>query len=144
MPKPFVWVRHGKGDKGRRVPIKNNVIDALNLWFEERRKLGLNGRYPLFCTITDSKDAALKKGSALKSAYVRALFIRLGKKAGLEKRFHPHGLRHTAAVQWHNRGIPLGIIQRMLGHSALNTTAVYLATLTAKDAIHAVDAIEEW
>lgn len=142
--KPYVWIRHGKGDKSRRVPIKGNVLDTIHLWLDARRKIGLNGRHPLFCTITDSKDGTLKKGSPMKTAYVRALFIRLGKKAGLEKRFHPHGLRHTAAVQWHNRGIALGIIQKMLGHSSLNTTAIYLATLTAKDAIDAVDAIEEW
>ena len=55
-----------------------------------------------------------------------------------------HQMEVTVAVQWHNRGIPLGIIQKMLGHSSLNTTAIYLATLTAKDAIDAVDSIEEW
>ena len=57
---------------------------------------------------------------------------------------HCHGLRHTAAKEWHLRGVPVAVIQRLLGHAALSTTAVYLSTLSAKDTQDALDLIEEW
>ena len=36
-------------------------------------------------------------GEALLPSYVRSLFKRLAKRAGIAKRVHPHGLRHTFA-----------------------------------------------
>lgn len=39
---------------------------------------------------------------------------------------HPHILRHTRAIELLRSGIPVTIVQDMLGHSALTTTAIYL------------------
>ncbi|MGE4546765.1 MAG: tyrosine-type recombinase/integrase [Desulfurella sp.] len=39
---------------------------------------------------------------------------------------HPHILRHTRAVELLRSGVPVTIVQDLLGHSSLNTTAVYL------------------
>jgi site-specific recombinase XerD len=39
---------------------------------------------------------------------------------------HPHVLRHTRAMELVRAGVPLTIVQQILGHSNLNTTAVYL------------------
>jgi site-specific recombinase XerD len=35
------------------------------------------------------------RGGPMNSSYVRQLLPRLAKRAGIEKRVHPHGLRHT-------------------------------------------------
>ncbi len=39
---------------------------------------------------------------------------------------HPHILRHTRAIELLRAGIPVTLVQDMLGHASLNTTAVYL------------------
>jgi len=48
-------------------------------------------------------------------------------KAGIPKeKAHPHILRHSRAMEMIKTGIPLTIIQNILGHTSLNLTAVYL------------------
>ncbi|WP_456324098.1 tyrosine-type recombinase/integrase, partial [Desulfonauticus submarinus] len=39
---------------------------------------------------------------------------------------HPHILRHTRAIELLRNGVPVTIVQDILGHSALTTTAIYL------------------
>ncbi len=39
---------------------------------------------------------------------------------------HPHILRHTRAIELSRAGVPVTIVQDLLGHSALTTTAIYL------------------
>jgi integrase len=68
---------------------------------------------------------------------VRALFKRLGKKAGIEKRVHAHGLRHTHAAQLAEEGVRMNVIQRQLGHSSLATTSRYLEHISPTDVIEA-------
>lgn len=69
------------------------------------------------------------KGKAF--AVNRSNFFRLFQKLTLECGFsktlaHPHVLRHTRALEMVRAGVPLTIVQQILGHSNLNTTAVYL------------------
>jgi integrase len=47
---------------------------------------------------------------------------RLGRQAGIAKRVHAHGLRHTHAAQLRSEGVDVGIISRQLGHRSLLTT----------------------
>ena len=39
---------------------------------------------------------------------------------------HPHILRHTRAIELLRSGVPVTIVKDLLGHSSLNTTAIYL------------------
>ncbi|MEM4217146.1 MAG: site-specific integrase [Candidatus Methanomethylicaceae archaeon] len=55
------------------------------------------------------------------------VFSKLCKKAGIQKELaHPHILRHTRAVELVRNGVPLTIVQKLLGHYSLSNTAVYL------------------
>ena len=65
-------------------------------------------------------------GHPLQASYVRALLPRLERKVGIEKRVHPHGLRHTCAAALVIEGAPVPLIQQQLGHASLHTTTVYL------------------
>jgi integrase len=61
----------------------------------------------------------------------RSNFFVIFKKLTLECGFpktlaHPHVLRHTRAMEMVRAGVPLTIVQQILGHANLNTTAVYL------------------
>ena len=114
-----VRVRLGKGLKPRTTVLSD--LDALPLverWLEEREKLeAVEQGAPLFCTL---------KGTPTDPSYARHLLPRLAKRAGLERRVHPHGLRHTHAADLALAGVPVLAIQQQLGHSSLTTTESYL------------------
>ena len=55
------------------------------------------------------------------------IFGKLCRKAGIPASLaHPHVLRHTRALELVRANVPLTIVQQILGHSNLNTTAIYL------------------
>lgn len=71
---------------------------------------------------------------------MRTLLPRLAARAGVTKRVHPHGLRHTLAFELMMEGVPVPIIQRQLGHASLATTQRYLDHIAPKDVIEAMQA----
>jgi site-specific recombinase XerD len=112
-----VRVLHGKGGRSRTVGIDPGAAAVIERWLDTRYRLGLNGRQPVFCTL---------HGNAMADAYVRVMLKRLAARAGIEKRVHAHGLRHTHAAQLRAEGVDIAIISRQLGHSSITTTARYL------------------
>ena len=55
------------------------------------------------------------------------VFKELCLQAGIPRELaHPHILRHTRAIELLRAGVPVTIVQDLLGHSALTTTAIYL------------------
>ncbi len=57
----------------------------------------------------------------------RRKFYELSEEAGIPKELgHPHILRHSRAMELLKSGIPVTIVQDLLGHAALTTTAIYL------------------
>lgn len=121
-----ITVLHGKGDRRRAVgfdPIASSVVAR---WMDTRRAMSIDGRRRLFCTLS---------GRPLKPSYVRTLLPRLADKVGIEKRVHPHGLRHTYAYELMMEGVPLPIIQKLLGHGSLATTERYLSHIAPREAI---------
>lgn len=121
-------VLEGKGKKPRTIGLDAGTLDILAAWMLARGKLGHNGRQPLICTLD---------GKPLASAYVRSLLPRLAKKAGIEKRVHAHGMRHTYASELRAEGVEVGLISKLLGHSSIVTTARYLDHVNPQAAIDA-------
>ncbi len=119
-------VLHGKGDRRRVVGLDPGATAILSRWLETRHALDINGHIPLFCTL---------QGKPLKPSYVRTLLPRLADKADIEKRVHPHGLRHTHAYELMMEGVPVPIIQQQLGHTSLATTDRYVSHLAPVDLI---------
>ncbi len=58
---------------------------------------------------------------------------RLARRAGIRRRVHLHGFRHTHAVELVREGAPLPEVQAQLGHSSLAVTSRYLAHVTPED-----------
>lgn len=112
-----IRVLNGKGGKSRVAVIDDKTSAALSEWLGIRGGLGVDGRQPLFCTL---------QGKRINAAQMRAKIKRLGRKAGIAKRVHLHGLRHTGASELASEGFDLKTIQEQLGHSSAATTDRYL------------------
>jgi site-specific recombinase XerD len=119
-------VLRGKGNKARTAPLPTDAADAVERWLDCRKRLGLTGRHPLFCTL---------RGEPLWDSYVRTLCKRLAAKAGVDKRVHPHGFRHGWALGQVEGGTSLPVIQLLLGHSSLSTTATYVSHIAPANAV---------
>ena len=91
--------------------------------------LAMNGVHPVFCS---------QSGLALTDGYVRQLLPRLGREAGILKRIHAHGFRHTHAAQLREEGVDIGIISKQLGHTSIATTARYLDHIAPTSVIRAI------
>ena len=57
---------------------------------------------------------------------MRHLRPRLARKAGIDRRVHAHGLRHTYAAELARDRTPINIMRDALGHSTLQVTNRYL------------------
>jgi integrase/recombinase XerC len=126
-----VRVRNGKGGRSRLVALDDDALALLRRWIERRQALGFTGRAALFCSL---------QGKALDPSYLRKLLPALADAAGIERRVHPHILRHTRASELASAGIPPHVIQRVLGHTSLATTDRYLAHVAPQEVIDAMRA----
>ncbi len=124
-----VRVRHGKGDRSRTVGLDEQTAALLARWLDRRKKLGAGARAPIFCTL---------QGGRLDSSYVRRLLPRLARKAGIERRVHAHGLRHTYAAELAREGTAINVIRDALGHTSLAVTDRYLRDVAPT---HVIDTI---
>lgn len=116
-------VLRGKGGKARTVAIDRPTADLIVNWLEARRNRGINGHRPIFCTL---------RGGPISTAQIRQMLPRRARKAGITKRVHAHGLRHTGASELVEEGFPLMDIQEQLGHASAATTNTYLHHLNPK------------
>jgi len=104
-----VRVRRGKGGKARLVGLDPQAFAMVQRWLDQRHGLGLTGRAPVFCTLA---------GKPLQTSYIRMLLPRLARRAGIDKRVHAHGLRHTHAAELAAERVPINQIQQQLGHAS--------------------------
>jgi integrase len=133
-----IRVREGKGRKSRLAGIVPAGAALLDRWMDRRAQLGLNGRHPIFATYETGN-----LGRPLQQRYVRHALARLAQRAGLEKRTHPHGLRHSCAFEMAESGMPIHQIQAQLGHASLAVTDRYIRHLNPTDVISTMQE-HEW
>lgn len=119
--------------KGRKTTVRGyhpSADDALARWLDTRKHLGIKPAAPVFTTLA---------GDPLHPQYIRNMLRRLAAKTEITKRVHPHGLRHTYAVELQAEGLHISVISKLLGHSSIAVTARYLDHMTNK---HAIDALQ--
>ncbi len=131
-------VRHGKGNKRRVVGLDPQSFSVLEQWLDARTRLAVPRGSKVFCTI-----AKPNPGLPMSGSYWREAIKRLGERAGIEKRVHSHGLRHTHAAELSREKTPLLIISRQLGHSSLTMTARYIDHLEPGEVIETMQR-REW
>jgi site-specific recombinase XerD len=120
----LVHVRRGKGGKPRTVGLDPEGFGVVDAWLAKRAARGISGHRPLLCTLD---------GEALDPGYCRSMAARLARRAGIQRRVHLHGLRHSCAVGMLREGASLPEVQAQLGHSSLSVTSRYLAHVTPED-----------
>lgn len=119
-------VVHGKGGKDRTVYFSVKAKLMMDAYIAERA-----GGEALF---------ALSKApyAPMKARTVQKLVQKIGERAGLSRRVHPHLLRHTFATNALNNGMDITVIQRLLGHENISTTQIY-ASLSQESVRHEYD-----
>lgn len=111
-----IRVRNGKGSKDRQVYIGRMLARSLRRWAEARPYAHTADAY--FST---------RDGRRLDKRNVGRIIERISARAGMgDRRVHPHLFRHTFATHFIlNGGDPFSL-QRILGHSDIKTTMIYV------------------
>ena len=114
-----ITVRHGKGDKDRQVVLSVVLLETLRAYCRAYRPLTwlFEGRVP---------------GQALTSRTVQVVIKAAGVRAGITKPVTPHKLRHSYATHLLEAGTDLRMIQTLLGHRSLQSTAIYTHVATVR------------
>lgn len=110
----YVHVVHGKGSKERITYITPVAAKHLTTYLRQRKEDGP----ALFYN---------KNHKPLGSDGIRHILNTIAKRAGVTN-VHPHRFRRTFATNLAKRGMDIQEIQRLLGHSNINTTTVYVIT----------------
>jgi site-specific recombinase XerD len=114
-------VRAGaKGGKPRNVPIPRRTLTAIDAYLDERT--GRYGRVPERARLFVRHD-----GSPLTQQVVDRTLRRLASIAGVAppEGAMAHALRHTYGMDLAMRGVPLSVIQQLMGHDDPRTTSIY-------------------
>ena len=104
---------YGKGDKERRVYFDAKAKVHLKEYIEGRE----DSNEALFVTLDAPHDR-------LKISGVEIRLRQLGRRLELEK-IHPHKFRRTMATRAIDKGMPIEQVQKILGHSQIDTTMQY-------------------
>lgn len=125
-----IWLEfRGKGDKKRIVPISSRLHNRLQRW---------QSAHPT----ADGHLITTVRRPWAKVHQCRAWMIcreRTEKILGYPVR--PHILRHTCATFWLRSGVNIRVVQVLLGHSNITTTAIYLHA-SQEDLIAAVSLLD--
>ena len=112
----------GKGRKFRRVPLHSEALVAIKDYLKSSGN-GVDPDRPMFRT--SGKHGPYRERGLTHKA-VDCLIKSVVKKALIQKRVHPHVLRHTFATTLLDNGNDLRTVQALLGHSHTRTTEAYL------------------
>ena len=110
-----VW---GKGAKERMVLIGKPAAEALSTYLSQ-------GRPELSGKKLSSALFLNRYGERLIERGVQRVLEKYANIAGIDKRVHPHLLRHTFATHLLDGGADLRVVQELLGHANLSTTQIY-------------------
>jgi integron integrase len=153
-------IRSGKRDKDRSVPIPESLVARLAehlqrvraLWEADKirgfppvalpegmeRKFPNAGRewgwfwaFPSHKLSTDPRSRIIRRHHVHEDSMVKAL-KRAASQAAIRKRITMHCLRHTFATHLLMAGVPINVLQQLLGHESIETTQIYLHVLPSQ------------
>ncbi len=113
-------IEHGKGNKDRVVALSPRLLEVLRAYYREFRP-ATAWLFPGF-----RNESHVNQGS-VQQAFRDAL-----NRSGLRKRVTPHTLRHSFATHLLESGEDIRVIQALLGHTRIDTTAHYASVTPAR------------
>jgi len=117
----LVHIRNAKNDKERRVPLHDDLANNIRGYISDR-----SGDELVFKTRSDNKYSVRTiEYITHKYGGIAGIKVHNPRKENLTSPW-PHVFRHSFAIHCLKMGMNLRYVQRMLGHSSLNTTQVYL------------------
>jgi site-specific recombinase XerD len=112
-----IRVEQGKGHKDRNVMLSVSLLELLRAWWRAARPQGwlFPGRDPAQPMTTRQLNRACHAAAEA---------------AGIEKNVSPHTLRHSFATHLLEQNVDVRVIQVLLGHAKLDSTALYTRVAT--------------
>jgi site-specific recombinase XerD len=131
----------GKGSVDRDLAIPFYTAELLRAW----KKAKPAGSEYFFCIIKNKKEGKFASlvGSKLSIRGIQVFVKRYGQRAGITKNISPHTLRHTYATQYYRQTKDIETLRRILGHSDISTTTIYI-TLANIDVENGMKAFKEF
>ena len=125
----MVYVKEGKGNKDRVVPLAQDIWEQLNDYAQTWRPDVASDRF--FVTSRTGKLSVSRVNQALGNA---------ARQLGWTKNVSSHILRHSFASRLLQQGASLVAVQKLLGHSSLDVTGIY-THVARDDLVRAVGAL---
>jgi site-specific recombinase XerD len=122
----IIRVEQSKSRKDRNVMLSPDTLDLLRQWWKTRRR-GFDSTTPV-------EERWLfpgqRPGKPMTTRQLNRLFHEAADAAGIRKGVTLHALRHSFATHLLERGTDIRVIQALLGHDKLDTTARYARVAT--------------
>ena len=109
---PSVHVANGKGGRSRDVLISDTLKRSLKKYIQANR-------------LKDEDYLLNVNGKPYTTMGLQQQFKKAAKAAGLSETYSIHCLRHTYGTYLYEKERDLRMVQNQLGHSSVNTTAIY-------------------
>ena len=119
----LIRVKQGKGRKDRNAMLSPQLLELLRQWWREGRRRGVMLPQGWLFPGKNSLEP-LSTRQLCRAVHEAA------ETAGIRKRVSPHTLRHSFATHLLEQDVDIRVIQVLLGHSKLNTTALYARVAT--------------
>ena len=122
----IIRVEQSKGRKDRNVMLSPETLGLLREWWKARPTRWDAGVAPEERLLFPGR----KPGKPMTTRQLSRLFHEAAEAAGIKKNVTLHALRHSFATHLLERGTDIRIIQALLGHDKLDTTARYTRVAT--------------
>jgi integrase/recombinase XerD len=116
-------VEQGKGGRDRDAMLSPQLLELLRLWWREGKRRGV--MFPHGWLFPGRSYTDPISSRQLHRAVQEAAEV-----AGIRKRVSPHTLRHSFATHLLEQDVDIRVIQVLLGHAKLDTTAIYTKVST--------------